>query len=67
MNNNLQCNNLDLDERLVNVLLHYVEERDMPLKIAKEILKYNLIQSSLFETYWQKLNSILNYKFCKLE
>ncbi len=64
MNNNLQCNNLDLDERLVNVLLHYVEERDMPLKIAKDILKHNLIQRSLFEIYWQKFTTQLKFTQC---
>jgi DNA-binding GntR family transcriptional regulator len=62
MENNLQCK--DLDERLINVLLHYVEERDMPLKIAKDILKHNLIERSLFEIYWQKFNTKLKFTRC---
>lgn len=65
MENQKQCNHYDSDERLLNVLLHYVEERDMPLKTAKEILTHNLIEPSSFDIYWNKFNTILNKNFCK--
>jgi len=55
----------ELDERLVNVLLHYVEERNMPLTTAKQILMYNLSERCLFDNYWLKFNTILNNKVCK--
>jgi hypothetical protein len=67
MTNHLPCNDYDSDERLLNVLLHYVEERSMPLNVAKDILKHNLRASSTFDCMWIRFNNCLNKKLWKVE
>jgi hypothetical protein len=65
MNNHLPCNDYESDERLLNVLLHYVEERNMPISVAKEILTHNLRASSSFDCMWIRFNNSLNNKLWK--
>ena len=66
MNNHLPCNDYESDERLLNVLLHYVEERNMPLSVAKEIMKHNLRAVSTFDCMWIRFNKTLNNKIWKV-
>lgn len=65
MDNNLPCNDFESDERLLNVLIHYVEERNMPLSVAKEIMKHNLREKSIFDCMWIRFNNNLNKKLWK--
>ena len=67
MKNNLPCNDFESDERLLNVLVHYVDERNMPLSVAKEIMKHNLREGSLFDDMWNRLNNSINNKLWKAE
>ena len=66
MNNHLPSNDYDSDERLLIVLTHYVEERNMPLSVAKEILTHNLRERSSFDYMWERFNKILNKKLWKV-
>jgi hypothetical protein len=66
MNNHLPSTDSDSDERLLMVLMHYVEERNMPLNVAKEILRHNLRARSSFDSMWVKFNHTLNGKLWKV-
>ena len=65
MNNHLPCNDYESDERLLNVLIHYVEDRNMPLSIAKQILTHNLRERSSFDCMWIRFNNLLKKKLWK--
>ena len=66
MANHLLPTEDESDERLLSVLLHYVEERNMPIATAREILRHNLIVGSKFNAMWTRLNDSLNKKLKKV-
>ena len=66
MENHLPCTDYESDERLLNVLIHYVEERNMPLSVAKEIMKHNLRESNVFDCMWIRFNNSINNKQWKV-
>lgn len=58
--NNLPSTDFEADERLLNVVFHYVEERNMPMYIAKQILISNLREKSSLNIMVARLNSMLS-------
>ena len=56
---NLPSTDYEADERLLNVVFHYVEERNMPMYIAKQILMSNLREKSAFNNMVGRLNVML--------
>ena len=60
MNNYLPNNDCECDERLVVVVLHYVVQKNMPLKVAKNILQVNIRRKSEFKNIWINFNKQLN-------
>ena len=52
----------EADERLLIVVKHYVTEREMPIYVAKNVLRCNLRDKSCFEIKWEKfMNLIAGY------
>lgn len=49
----------EADERLLNVVKHYVTEREMPIYIAKNVLRSNLRDKSCFEKKWDKFIKLI--------
>ena len=53
-------NDIDADERLLNAAAHYVVEKEMPIKTAREILLCNLKNKCEFETIiWVKFIALI--------
>ena len=50
---NLPMDEEEADERLLNVVKHYVTEREMPIYVAKNVLRSNLRDKSCFEIKWE--------------
>jgi hypothetical protein len=65
MANHLPSDENESDERLLTVLLHYIQERNMPIATAREILRHNLLVGSRFDVMWSRLNNMLNKKLSK--
>ena len=55
-------NDNEADERLLDVLVHYVQQKDMPIAAAKQILKGNLRDKSDFNEKCVKLNECIENK-----
>jgi hypothetical protein len=49
----------EADERLLNVVKHYVCEREMPIYVAKNVLRCNLRDKSCFEIKWEKFINLI--------
>jgi len=49
----------EADERLLNVVKHYVMEREMPIYVAKNVLRCNLRDKSCFEIKWEKFINLI--------
>ena len=49
----------EADERLLNVVKHYVTEREMPIYVAKNVLRSNLRDKSCFELQWEKFIKLI--------
>lgn len=55
----LPINEEEADERLLKVVKHYVTERDMPIDVAKNVLRSNLRDKSFFELKWEKFIKLI--------
>lgn len=49
----------EADERLLIVVKHYVTEREMPIYVAKNVLRCNLRDKSCFEIKWEKFIKLI--------
>ena len=49
----------EADERLLIVVKHYVCEREMPIYVAKNVLRSNLRDKSCFEMKWEKFIKLI--------
>ena len=49
----------EADERLLIVVKHYVTEREMPIYVAKNVLRSNLRDMSCFEKQWEKFIKLI--------
>ena len=56
---NLPMDEDEADERLLNVVKHYVCEREMPIYVAKNVLRSNLRDKSCFEIKWKKFINLI--------
>ncbi len=58
-NSLLPIDEYEADERLLNVVKHYVTEREMPIYVAKNVLRSNLRDKSCFELQWEKFIKLI--------
>ena len=49
----------EADERLLYVVKYYVTERQMPIYVAKNVLRCNLRDKSCFEIKWEKFIKLI--------
>jgi hypothetical protein len=54
--------NEEADERLINVLQHYVNEREMPIRVAKCLMKSNIKNPHNLKSTWKQFLQTIKTK-----